>query len=74
MKLRKIKNSFADKELRLCIKITRFFNINISNKGKCIPLSFYFMIGFLWSLYLHTIFLDMMGNKLQTIKGTPMQI
>ena len=27
------------------------------NKWKCISLCFYFMIGFFWSLYLHTIFL-----------------
>ena len=30
-------------------------------------LCFYFMIGFLWSLYLHKYFFDVVRNKLQTI-------
>ena len=42
-------------------------NINVRNKWKCMFLSFYFMIGFLWSLYLHTYFLDVVRKKLQTI-------
>ena len=36
------------------IKKSRFFNIIIRNKWKC---CFYFMIGFLWSLSSHTLFL-----------------
>ena len=31
--------------------------INIRNKWKLISFCFYFMVDFLWSLYLHTIFL-----------------
>ena len=34
-----------------------FFNINITDKWKCISLCFYLMIGFFWRLYLYTVFL-----------------
>ena len=62
MKLRKVKNCW----LTLHEK-TGFFNINIRNKWKCISLSFYFMIGFLWGWHLHKYFFDVVRNKLETI-------
>ena len=34
-----------------------FFNINIRDKWKYVPLCFYLMIAFIWNLYLHKVFL-----------------
>ena len=56
----------VDRGFYLYIKKTRFFNINVRNKWKCISLCFYFMIGFLWILYLHKYFFDVVRNKLHT--------
>ena len=56
MKLRKVKNCWYCKGFWLGIKKTGFFNISIRDKWKCISLCFCFMIVFLLSLYLHTIF------------------
>ena len=41
--------------------------MSISETSENAYLCFYFEIGFLWSLYLHKYFFDVMRNKLQTI-------
>ena len=56
----------VDKDFNSTYK-TGFFNISKINKWNCISLCLCFMIGFLWSLYLHKYFFDVVRNKLYSI-------
>ena len=56
MKLRKLK--VTNKEIQLYMKKSRIFHHQYQRQMKiCIPICICFMIGFLWSLYLYTLFL-----------------
>ena len=45
------------------MKKAGYFNIDIRDKRKPLSLCFYLMIGFFWSLYLHSVFLWCGGKK-----------
>ena len=66
MKLRNIK--IVNKGFYLYIK-TGFFNINIRNRWKCLSLCFHFYVFYFFRVCVSIqYFIDMVRNKLQTIK------
>ena len=53
---------------KACNLAESIFQHQYQKQVKSISLYFYFMIGFIWSLYLRKYFFDVVRNKLQTVK------